>query len=137
MTRSIDDRLVPGQGAFELRAACCAQITPILVVDGGQRIVLGRTYRTANRAQRRALRVLYRTCAFCETAFDHCQIHHVHWWEHGGSTDIDNLLPLCNKHHHLVHEGRWHIDLARDRTLTLTLPDGTVRVHGPPRARAA
>ena len=24
-----------------------------------------------------------------------------------GRTNLDNLLPLCSRHHHLVHEGRW------------------------------
>ena len=76
-------------------------------------------------------------CAMCETAFDHCHIHHIDWWEHGGHTDIDNLLPVCNRHHKLIHYDGWQLHLAPDRTLTITLPDGTVRVHAPPRARAA
>ena len=108
-----------------------------LVAADGARIFLGRETRLANRAQRRALRALHRTCALCDTAFEPCQIHHVHWFEHGGRTDIDGLLPLCNRHHHLVHEGGWHLHLAPDRTLTVTRPGGQVTVHGPPRARAA
>jgi hypothetical protein len=36
---------------------------------------------------------------------------------------MDNLIPLCRFHHHLIHEGGW--------TLTLT-PDGTVQVERPP-----
>lgn len=56
---------------------------------------LGRTTRLANRAQRRALRGLYATCAIpgCTTPFHHCRIHHVIWWRHDGPTDLDNLLP--------------------------------------------
>jgi len=114
-----------------------ADITPIAVAPGGQQLMMGRTRRTATRAQRRALRNLYAGCAMCETAFDHCHIHHVDWWEHGGHTDIDNLLPVCNRHHKLIHYDGWQLHLAPDRTLTITLPDGTVRVHAPPRARAA
>ncbi len=87
----------------------------------------GANKRVANRAQRRALRAMYRTCAHphCDIAFDHCQIHHVIPWERFGLTDLENLLPLCSKHHHLVHEGRWHLTLQPDRTITLHRPDGS------------
>jgi len=72
----------------------------------------------------------------CDTPFEHCHIHHASWYtlQHG-PPDIDNLLPLCNKHHHLVHEGGWQLHLAPDRTLTTTTPDGTIRITGPPRIR--
>ena len=73
----------------------------------------------------------------CDTPFDRCQIHHVDSAAGGGRTDIDRLLPVCNAHHHLVHEGGWILHLAPDRTLTVTLPDGTVQIHGPPQASAA
>ena len=56
------------------------------------------------RAQRRALRVLYRTCALCDVPFEHTQAHHVSWYGfQQGLTDIDNLLPLCNRHHREQH----------------------------------
>jgi len=100
---------------------------------------LGRTTRLANRAQRRALRATYATCAIpgCAVRFDLCKIHHVHWWRHGGRTDLDNLLPVCSRHHHCIHEGGWEVQLAPDRALTITQPDGTVMTTGPPRRRAA
>jgi len=113
-----------------------ADITPVVVAPGGQRLMMGRTIRTASRAQRRALRNLYSTCALCETSFDHCHVHHVDWWEHGGTTDIDRLLPVCTRHHAYVHHEGWQLHLAPDRTLTVTLLDGTVRVHSPPRVRS-
>ena len=96
---------------------------------------LGRTTRVANRAQRRALRALYRTCAIpgCDTRYDLCQLHHIIWWEHGGRTDLANLLPLCVRHHHAVHDNGWHLVLAADRSLTVTYPDGTTETAGPPR----
>lgn len=66
------------------------------------------------------------------------QAHHVTWYGlHHGTTDIDHLVPLCTRHHHLVHEGGWQLHLAPDRTLTVTRPDGHVFTTGPPRARAA
>ena len=51
--------------------------------------------RLANRAQRRALRVMYRTCALCDTPFEHTQAHHVTYYGlQQGLTDIDNMVPF-------------------------------------------
>jgi len=115
------------------RWACLGTVTPVIVSADGRRLLLGRERRLANRHQRRALRVLYPTCALCDTAFELCDIHHLHPWETGGRTDIDNLLPLCSKHHHLAHEGGWLLRLDADRTLRVTRPGGGETVHGPPR----
>ncbi|MEQ1700524.1 MAG: HNH endonuclease signature motif containing protein [Ilumatobacteraceae bacterium] len=100
---------------------------------------LGRTTRLANRAQRRALRALYRGCGVpgCGVRFDRCKIHHVVWWRHGGRTDLENLLPLCPHHHSLVHAAGWVITLGPNRELTLRLPDGTIHNTGPPSRKAA
>ena len=132
-----------GLGRFGLpvetirRWACIGTVTPVVVAADGVRIMLGRETRLANRAQRRALRTLYRSCALCEVPFDHCEIHHVTWYSLGGLTDIDTLIPICNRHHHLVHEGGWQLHLAADRTLTVTQPGGVVTTNGPPTIRAA
>ena len=117
------------------RWACVAAITPVVVADGGQRIHLGRTIDLANRAQRRALFAFYKTCALCPTPFRHCEIHHVVWRSLGGPTDLENLIPICVRHHHLVHEGGWTLHLAPDRTLTVTRPDGTTDTHQLPTVR--
>jgi hypothetical protein len=100
---------------------------------------LGRTTRTANRAQRRALRGLYATCAIpgCSTHYDRCNLHHVIWWRHGGLTNLDNLLPLCSHHHHKVHDDGWTITLGANRELTIDFPDGRTMTTGPPRRRTA
>jgi Domain of unknown function (DUF222)/HNH endonuclease len=111
-----------------IRRLCCnGRITPILLIDGIP-VNVGRQQRLATRAQRRALRAIYRTCAFaaCETPFTRCEIHHLVPWEIGGRTDLANLLPLCSRHHHLVHEQAWRLELAPDRELTIRQPDGTV-----------
>jgi hypothetical protein len=106
-----------------------------IVVHAPGRLDLGRATRLANKAQRRVLSGLYPTCAIpgCPTRFDRCKLHHVVWWEHGGATDLDNLLPLCVRHHHNVHDDEWHLTLRPDRQLTIDLPDGTHQTTGPPR----
>jgi hypothetical protein len=95
---------------------------------------LGRNTRLANRAQRRALRGLYRGCAIpgCTVGYDRCKLHHIVWWRHGGNTDLDNLIPICSKHHTKIHNDDWIIELGPHRELTLRLPDGTVHNTGPP-----
>jgi hypothetical protein len=121
------------------RLACCADITPIIVGADGVRLELQRTTRLANRAQRRALRAMYRGCAVpgCCVAFDYVVIHHLKYFRNGGPTNVDNLLPLCTKHHHLAHEGGWQLMIGADRTLTIIRPDGTRMTTGPPKALAA
>ena len=100
---------------------------------------LGRTTRLANRAQRRALRGLYRSCAIpgCTVGYDRCKLHHIIWWRHGGRTDLDNLIPVCSHHPHKIHGAGWNIELGANRELTLTLPDGRIHNTGPPHRRAA
>lgn len=110
------------------RSMCQARIVPIIIDDNGRRIDAGRTVRTANRTQRRALRALHRTCAFadCDVAFERCELHHIVPWELGGLTDLANMVPLCTRHHHTVHDHHWRLDLGPDRTLTIRRPDGQV-----------
>jgi hypothetical protein len=70
---------------------------------------------------------MYRTCAHpdCTVPFRRCRIHHIIWWTHHGDTDLANLVPLCGRHHHDVHEGGWQLTMTPDRIITLTTPDGT------------
>jgi hypothetical protein len=111
-----------------VRRLCCqAEVLPIVLNGTGQVLDQGRSARTVNRKQRRALRAIHRTCGHptCQVRFDQCAIHHVIWWRNGGATDIDNLVPLCSTHHHLVHEGGWTLTMTLDRVATWTRPDGT------------
>ncbi len=95
---------------------------------------LGRSSRLASAAQRRVLRGLYPRCAIpdCPVRFDRTDAHHVWYWEDGGPTDLDNLLPLCSRHHSAVHDRGWKLKLLPDRTLTVTFPDGKTMTTGPP-----
>ena len=122
------------------RIACNAAIIPIVLNSDGVVVDMGREIRLANRTQRRALRAMYDTCAIpgCTVRSSHCQPHHIRWWQHGGATNLHNLLPLCSRHHHAVHEGGWQLVLHPDRSLTITYPDRTTHTTGPPKhTRAA
>lgn len=110
-----------------------------VVLHAPGRLDLGRCTRLANRPQRRALQGMYSTCAVpgCAVHYDRCRLHHVVWWRHGGRTDLDNLLPVCQHHHSRIHDDGWKISLGTNRTLEITLPDGQVLRTGPPKRSAA
>ena len=110
-----------------------------VVLHASGNVDLGRSTRLANRAQRRALRGLYATCAIpgCAVHYDRCKLHHIIWWRHGGRTDLNNLLPLCVRHHHKIHDVGWELSLGPNRQLTVRYPDGTIQTTGPPTLRAA
>ena len=114
------------------RMGCEADIIPIVL--NGDRVPcdVGRARRLATREQRHALQAMYATCGHphCEIRFAACRIHHVDWWDHHGPTDLANLVPLCARHHHLVHEGGWTLTLKPDRTITLRRPDGSLAHEG-------
>lgn len=107
------------------------------LIDAPGLLDVGRASRLATPAQRRALRALYATCAVpgCNVRFDYTIAHHIHDWLNGGLTNLDNLLPLCSRHHSQLHQERWRITLTPgDRQLTIRLPDGRVLRGRPNRA---
>ena len=125
------------------RLACHADLLPIVLDGHGVTLDVGRAKRLATANQRRALRAMYPTCAItdCSVPFDHCEIHHLNPFggpTGTGDTNLDQLSPLCSRHHHAAHEGHWqlHVDPAT-RTLTVTLPNGAIHTHPPPRKRTA
>ena len=99
----------------------------------------GRSRRHADRAQRRALRAMYRHCAIpgCRVPFQKCEIHHLVRWEDGGPTDLHNLLPVCAHHHDRIHADGWLLELAADRSLTVRRQGVIAMATGPPREQWA
>jgi hypothetical protein len=60
--------------------------------------------------------------------------HHVrHWFAHGGTTDLANLVLLCGFHHRLVHEHGYRVQRGDDRW-TFVRPDGRPIPNAPPTA---
>ncbi len=112
------------------RLACDAVVQRVVLDNRGLPINVGRKHRTATDAQWQAVRAIYRTCAWdgCDHPLARCQLHHLHEWTDGGLTDLCNLVPLCSRHHHAVHEGGWTIKLhATDRRLDIHSPDGRLQ----------
>ena len=63
------------------------------------------------------------------------EIHHIEHWANAGATEEWNLVSLCPRHHHLVHEEGWSIRGDPRRSLEFVKPNGTVLSTGPPRLR--
>lgn len=58
------------------------------------------------------LRLRDETCRFpgCARRAQRCDIDHVVPWHRGGTTDHDNLVHLCRRHHRLKHETGWMLE---------------------------
>ena len=87
---------------------------------------LGAHDRVPNRALRRAVMRRDRSCRFPGCTRRHrLHVHHIVWWEHGGLTVLENLLLLCPKHHHAIHDRHWELTgTAGDHVFRR--PDGVI-----------
>ena len=94
------------------------------LADGTQ-LDLGRHQRTVTPALFRALKARDRHCQFpgCDSAVQ-LHAHHITWWSRGGRTAPDNLLLLCRKHHHAVHDREWSCSGTASAP-KFARPDGT------------
>src|SRR5664279_670129 len=91
------------------RLAGDAGFIPEVLGGEGEVLDLGRTKRMFTRAQRLALIERDGGCAKCHAPPEHCEAHHIRWWEHGGLTDLANGVMLCTRCHHDVHRQGWEI----------------------------
>jgi hypothetical protein len=114
------------------RLACDADIIPVVLDGRGVVLDQGRAKRLATAEQRLALEAMQATCSHpdCTVSIDDCRIHHVDPWSRGGRTDLADLAPVCEPHHHLVHEGGWTLTMTADRVATWIRPDGTIHWSG-------
>jgi hypothetical protein len=72
-------------------------------------------------------------CRFpgCDRNVRHCDAHHIRYWRNMGSTDLDNLMLLCSRHHHLVHLNNWQLKLLPSCEVEVTYHDGRTAVSRP------
>ena len=108
-----------------MRMTCDACVCGVLMRDL-EVLDLGRTQRLPNRAQRRALMARDGGCRFpgC-TERRYVEAHHVQHWTDGGVTDLANLVLLCWRHHHAVHEGGFRMTFEHGE-VTVWRPDGVL-----------
>ncbi len=106
---------------------CDSSIHSVLVGPSGSILDYGRAQRTAPPALFTALAIRDGHCRLvegCDRGPEWCDAHHVHPWEDGGATSIDNMILGCSRHHHLAHRQHWRQRLAPDGTYTVETPDG-------------
>jgi len=115
------------------RMACDADIIPVVLNGDGVVLDQGRAKRLATTEQRTAIEAMQATCSHpdCTVSIDDCRIHHLDPWSRGGRSDLATMGPLCEPHHHLVHEGGWSFTMTPERIATWTRPDGEVYWTGP------
>ena len=127
------DSGVPVPVSTARRMACEAGILPMVLNGAGVVLDEGRARRLATWEQRAAIAAMHLTCVFpgCEVTVDDCRIHHVRpWTRDQGETNLAELAPVCEHHHHTVHEGGWTLSMTADRVATWTRPDGVVHWTG-------
>lgn len=114
------------------RLLCEARVQTVIEDGSGQPVRLGRMSREPSAWMIRQLRYRDVECRFpgCG-ARRFIQAHHIVWWEHGGRTDLDNLLLVCSFHHKLVHEYRWVVRRKQDGEVRWFQPDGCPYRAGP------
>lgn len=108
------------------RLACDADIIPVVLDGDGIVLDQGRAKRLATPEQRTAIQAMQATCSHpdCTVSIDDCRIHHIEPWSRGGRSDLDTMAPVCERHHHLVHEGGWTFTITPHRVATWSRPDG-------------
>ncbi len=101
---------------------CDTVLNSVIVGPHDQPLAMGRTKRTATRAQRGALNVRDKGCIFscCDRPPHWCDAHHIDHWEHGGTTDVCNLCLLCRAHHRLMHSPGWAVRIGHDGLPTIS-----------------
>jgi hypothetical protein len=122
----------PALHGSQVRRMLCEAALVVMLERGREVLAHGRRQRLATRAQRRALLRRDGGCARpgCpERRIERLHAHHMRHWLHGGPTDIDNLVLLCDVDHGLAHEQDL-VMTRRDGRLIVTAPDGR-RVWGP------
>lgn len=121
--------------AATIRTTLCDAGVSRVVVEGRSVILdLGRTERLFSDDQFQALVLRDQHCRHpgCDRPPQWCHAHHVIPWEQGGSTDLDNGVLKCSRHHHLGHRPGWTEKLEPDGTLHITAPDGRTWTTTPP-----
>ena len=116
---------IPGAGpvppAVLQRIACDAQLTGLLFSDG-KPLRHGATVRTATTAQWRMLIARDGGCIGCGAEPGQCQAHHIIPYAHTRRTDIENLVLVCWRCHHNIHDHNWQV-VHRNGKPALQPPD--------------
>jgi hypothetical protein len=125
--RSDFDHVGPIHPEVVRRLACDASVSRVVTRGSSEPLDIGRRTATVPGPLRRAVIIRDRHCRFpgCDRPPPWCDAHHVIHWADGGVTALRNLVLLCRRHHRLVHEGRFRLELTEGKA-SFRKPDGTI-----------
>jgi Domain of unknown function (DUF222)/HNH endonuclease len=114
------------------RLACDATVAVAVDDDVGRTMYEGRSRRFPSDAQRREVVRRDRRCRFpgCH-ASTFTNVHHIVPWQAGGTTDLENLVLVCEFHHHRVHRKGWSMTGNANVELRIVGPSGRVMTSRP------
>lgn len=107
-----------------LRLLCDCKVEFSIDRPDGTTVGIARADRNVPRWLRRKIAHRDGCCRFPGCGRKIRQRHHLQHWTKQGPTDADNLIGLCWAHHHLVHEGGWHIEGHPDHHTDFISPTG-------------
>ncbi len=120
----------PSLGAL----ACDSVLHRVLMA--GRSVVLdyGTGTRTISANLFNAMVVRDRHCRFpgCDRQASWCEAHHVVHVADGGPTCPSDMVLVCSRHHHRLHQPRWSATLGADAELVVSDHYGRRRSSRPP-----
>jgi hypothetical protein len=133
-----DGRVIGGptiDGPSLSRLLCDCALHRVLTSGRSAILDYGTSTRTIPAPLWSALVIRDEHCRFpgCDRPSTWCEGHHVRWVTDNGPTELANLVLLCTRHHHRLHQPGWQAKLLPDATFEVTAPDGVVRCTSPPR----
>ncbi|MFL2000626.1 HNH endonuclease signature motif containing protein [Microbacterium sp. A1-JK] len=107
---------IPIEQARELCGGADGWMRVLTHPETGMVLSVGRDQYRTPAALRRLVEWRAATCMApgCGTPARRCQIDHQLAWEHGGTTELTNLGPLCVGHHTIKHHGGWCVTQIPD-----------------------
>jgi hypothetical protein len=114
------------------RLACDAHIIFSVELADGSILDQKRARRSPTSLQRIEIARRDKGCRHPNCSFtEFTEVHHMVPWEEGGETNQSNLITLCGRHHHAVHELGWKMWGDADDIVSFRGPHGHVMKSAP------
>lgn len=101
------------------RLGCTGRVAAVILDARGRPVGSSGSHRNATPRERRALEAQWGGCAVdgCNQPYSRTRPHHVIPWWLSKITRLKDLAPVCEHHHHDIHEGRRTLRLRDGRLI--------------------